>query len=129
MGIPLSTSPGFLHSVRTFADNLLATLKDRVELVSAELQEEKLRLIQDMVWIGAAIFAAALALTFASLTVVYVFWDTARLAVLVGLTVVYSAGLVAIIIVFRRRLARRPRPFAATLEEINADRTCIRTEN
>jgi len=84
METPSTPSAGILHSVRTFADNLLATVQDRIELVSVELQEEKLRLIKVFIWISAAIFSSVLALMFASITIVYLFWESARLAALIG---------------------------------------------
>jgi uncharacterized membrane protein YqjE len=123
------SSPGLLDSIRHFGSGLLASVQDRVELVSLELQEEKFRLIQTFIWISAAVFASAMALTFASLTLVYLFWESARLAVLGGLTLVYTGGAVAIIITLRRFLARQPRPFAATIEELKQDRECIPREN
>ena len=126
---PNDSSPGLLNSLRRFGGGLLATVQDRVELVSLELQEEKLRLIQTFIWISAAIFASAMALTFASLTLVYLFWESARLAVLGGLTVLYAGAAVAIIITLRRFLARQPRPCAATIEELKQDRECIPREN
>ena len=118
-----------LHSIRAFGDGLLAAALQRVELVSLELHEEKFRLIQTFIWISAAVFSIAMALMFASLTLVYLFWESARLAVLGGLTLVYAVALVTIIVTFRRFLARQPKPFAATLEEIGEDRACIRTGN
>jgi uncharacterized membrane protein YqjE len=69
-----------------------------------------------------------MAVTFASITLVYLLWDSARLAALVGLTLLYSGAVVAIVVAFRRHLARQPRPFAATLQELKTDRACIRTE-
>ncbi len=124
-----SGSPGFLHSLRTLGDGLVAGVHSRLELLSLELQEEKYRLIQTCFWIGAAMFAAMLALTFLSITLVYLFWDSARLAVLGGLTIVYLGGFIGIVVGFRRYLARQPRPFAATLEELQEDRACIRRES
>ena len=120
---------GFLASFRALGDVLLATVSDRLELFSVELQEEKFRLIRIFLWISAGIFAGMMTVTFASLTLVYLFWESARLAVLGGLALFYGAVLVAIIIAFRRFLARQPQPFAATLQEIKEDRACIRTEN
>lgn len=108
---------------------MLAGAQERVELVSLELQEEKFRLIQTFIWISGAIFAGAMALAFASLTLVYLFWESARLAVLGGLTVAYAAGAVAIVVAFRRYLARQPRPFSATVDELRQDRACIPREN
>lgn len=124
-----SSSPGFLHHLRTLGDGLIASVRSRIELLSIELQEEKYRLIQIFFWISAAFFVGVLALTFLSLTLVYLFWDTARLAVLGGLAGFYTAALVAIVVGLRRFLARQPRPFAATLEELEEDRACIRRES
>jgi uncharacterized membrane protein YqjE len=122
-------STGFLGSFRALGEALLATLQDRLELFTVELHEEKFRLIQIFIWISAAVFTGMMAVTFASLTLVYLFWETARLAVLGGLTLLYASALVVITVAFRRYLARQPKPFSATLQEIGIDRTCIRTEN
>jgi len=119
-------SSGFLGSLRTLGDGLLGTVQDRLELFSVELQEEKFRLIQIFVWITAAIFTGVMTITFASLTLVYLFWESARLAVLGVLTVAYAGALVAIVVAFRRFIARQPSPFSATRQEIGRDRTCIR---
>jgi uncharacterized membrane protein YqjE len=124
-----SRSPSVLSSLRSLGDGLLASVQDRLELISIELQEEKLRLIQTFIWISAAVFSGLLAIVFASLTLVYLFWDSARLAVLGGLALFYAATLVAVVVAFRRYLARQPNPFAATLEEIGEDRACIRSRN
>ena len=120
---------GLLNSVRGLADSLLESARDRLELFTIELHEEKFRVIQLFIWISAAIFSAVLAITFASLTIVYLFWESARLAVLGGFTVLYGGGFVAIIVYCRRFIARQPRPFQATLAELQQDRECIRPEN
>jgi len=119
---------GFLNSLRTLGDSLLATVQDRLELFGIELQEEKMRLIQIFIWISAAVFTGMMAITFGSLVVVYLFWESARLAVLIGLTVLYTAALGAIILGFRRYLARQEGPFNDTLGEIGKDRECIRNK-
>lgn len=118
-----------MHSVRALADSLLASARQRLELFALELQEEKFRVIQIFIWVSAAVFSAVMALTFLSLTVVYLFWETARLAVLGGLALFYTAGFVTILLTFRRYLARQPRPFNATLAELQNDRACTRPEN
>jgi len=122
-------STGIMGSLRTLGDGLIASVQDRLELFSVELQEEKFRLIQTFLWISAAVFTGMMAVMFASLTLVYLFWESARLAVLGGLTVLYAAALIAIIIAFRRYLALQPSPFAVTLHEIKDDRACIQTRN
>lgn len=122
-------STGLLGSFRVLGDSLLGTVHDRLELFSIELHEEKFRLVQTFIWISAAVFTGMMAITFASLTLVYLFWESARLAVLGGLTLLYAAALVVIIVAFRRYLSRQPNPFAATLSEIGQDRACIQTKS
>ena len=117
---------GIIGSIRLLGDNLLASVHDRLELFAIDLQEEKFRLIQTCVWIGAAFFASMMTVVFASLLLVYAFWESARLAVLGGLAAFYGISLVLIIVAFRRFLVRQPRPFSASLQEINQDRACIR---
>lgn len=124
-----STRPppvGFLASFQILGDGLLGTVRDRLELFTIELQEEKLRLFRTFIWVCAALFAGGMAIGFASLALVYLFWESARLAVLGGLALVYTGALIAIILALRRHLARQPEPFAATLQEIAEDRACIR---
>jgi uncharacterized membrane protein YqjE len=120
---------GFLDTLRDLGTGLCGAVEERVELLSLELQEEKLRLVQIFVWTSAAVFTGMMAITFASLTLVYLFWDSARIAVLGGLTAFYAAALGGIIYVFRRRIVRQPPPFAATLQELREDRACIQQEN
>jgi uncharacterized membrane protein YqjE len=128
METPANPPSGFLDSIRALGDGVLASIRERLELLAIEVQEEKLRLIQTYIWISAALFTGALALIFGSLTLVYVFWESARLAVLGGLTLLYASALVIILAAFRRFRRRQPKPFAATLEELQEDRACIRKE-
>lgn len=124
-----SASSGFLGSFKALGDSLLGTVKDRLELFSVELQEEKFRLIRIFVWISAAVFTGLMVVAFASLTLVYLFWESARLAVLGGLTAFYALALTVILVTFRRYLARQPHPFDATLAEFGKDQECIGTKS
>ena len=129
MGSAMPASGGILGSLRQLGDGFLACVQDRFELLAVEIQEEKLRLIQTIIWIGAVAFSGMMAIAFASLTLVYLFWDGARLAVLSGLAIFYAAATIGIIAAFRRFIARQPRPFLATRQEIAEDRACIRNES
>ena len=124
-----AVSPGFLGAFKALGDGLLGSLQGRVELLSLELEEEKYRLIQILFWISAAVFTGAMAVIFLSLTLVYFFWESARLAILSGLGAFYLTVFIATVICFRRYLGRQPRPFAGTLEELEEDRACIRNES
>jgi uncharacterized membrane protein YqjE len=129
MASSTSTSSGFMGSLRALGESLLASAQDRIELFALELQEEKFRLIQTFIWISAVIFTGMMAAAFASLTLVYLLWQTAPLTTLVGLTVFYSLSLAAAVWRLRYHIARQPLPFAASLEELGADRSCIRNPN
>jgi uncharacterized membrane protein YqjE len=119
---------GLLDAARLFGGQLVATVKDRVTLLSVELQEEKLRLTQMLLWVSAIVFAGIMALTFGTLLLVYLWWDSARLALLAGLTLAYGGAAAALIWAFQRFLRRQPAPLAATLEELEADAQCIRPQ-
>lgn len=119
---------GLLGSLRGFADGLVGTVQDRIELLSVELQEEKHRLIQISIWISAIVMLAMLAFIFASVAVLIVFWDNARVTVAITLASAYALGLIGVVLGFRAYLARQPKPFAATLGEIKEDRACIQPE-
>jgi uncharacterized membrane protein YqjE len=121
-------SSGLLGNLRGFADGLIGSAHDRLELLAVELHEEKYRLIQIFIWISGIVFLAMLAVVFASMALVVILWDTARLTVVCSLAAVYIVALVALIIGFRRYLKRQPKPFAATLSELREDRECIRAE-
>jgi uncharacterized membrane protein YqjE len=120
---------GIIGALQALGTGVLATAQDRLELFSVELQEEKFRLIQLFICISAAVFAAVMAITFASLALVYLFWEGARLAALGGLALFYGGAVVAIIVALRRFISRQPAPFSATRQEISEDLACIRKTN
>lgn len=121
-----SPPTGFLGSLHGFADSFFAIARDRLRLFSLELQEEKLRLIQVLVLVCAAIFAGFMAVTFLSLTIAFAFWETARLQALGGIAAFYAAGVVGLVIGIKRVLKAHPRPFDATLRGLKEDHACIR---
>jgi uncharacterized membrane protein YqjE len=122
-------APGFVDSARHLGAGLLESVEDRLELFSLEIQEEKFRLIQITIVVSAAVLAGTMALVFLSLTVVYLFWESARLAVLAGLTGFYLLAFAAVVIAFRRMIARQPQPFPGLRKELAHDRECIRPES
>jgi uncharacterized membrane protein YqjE len=129
MASSTTTAPGIMGTLRTLGDDLFESVQDRIQLLSLELQEEKFRLIQIFIWISAVVFAGMMTAVFASITLLYFLWQTAPLAALGGLTLFYSLSLLATILRLRHHIVRHPPPFAATLEELEADRVCIRNPN
>lgn len=126
MAAPTPPAPGFIGSLRTLGDGLLASAHDRLQLFAVELQEEKFRLIQTFIWISAVIFTGMMTAAFASFTLVYLLWQSAPLVTLGGLTVFYGLSLALAVWRLRTHIAHHPVPFAASLEELGLDRSCTR---
>jgi uncharacterized membrane protein YqjE len=122
-------SSGLLGSLRSLADGLIGSAHERLELLALELHEEKYRLIQIFIWISAIVFLAMLATVFASMALVVLLWETARVAVVCSLAGGDILAAVLVTLGFRRYLKRQPKPFAGTLRELREDRECIRAEN
>ncbi len=120
---------GYLDSLRQLGSGLLDSAHDRFELFTIELQEEKLRLFQTLMWISAGVFVAMMSLTFLSLSVVYLVGEATRPIALVGMTALYFLTFLGIAWGLRCHLARQGKPFAGTLSELRQDAACIRTEN
>lgn len=129
MDTPAPAAGGLLGSIRGLADSLLGAARERLELLTIELHEEKFRLIQIFIWISAAVFAAMLAIAFASLTIVVLFWESARVPVLIGFTLLYGGAFLGIVHYLRGFIERQPRPFQGTLAELQQDRACIRPQS
>ncbi len=124
-----AVAPGLMASMRLLADSLVGNVHDRLQLLGIEVQEEKFRIIQSFLWIAAMVFAGSMAVIFASLALVYLFWESARLAVLGGLALFYALAFLAVLRGFNQWRAQQPEPFAGSLKELAEDRACIRSEN
>lgn len=113
---------GLLHSIRTAAATLIAIIQTRVELLSTELEEERIRLTSMLVWGFAALFCAAFGIIFATLLFVVALWDEHRLlAVGIPAAAFLLAAVIAALIVAGKAQAR-PKLFSASLAELSRDR-------
>ncbi len=122
------TTLGVWASLRRILDTLLATAQNRVELFAVELQEEKCRLVEAILCTAAVAACGMMTLSLATFTIVVLFWEKGRLAVLGGLCGLYLVGTVLAWRALQRRLKARS-AFADTLGELSKDRACLKTEN
>ncbi len=125
----MEKSTGILAALRELSEQLLGSARDRIELFSIELQQEKFRILELLIWASAVAITGLLALLFASFTLVCAFWENGRLIALGALTLFYGAAFLATLLYLRRLIARQPRPFDGTVDELRADRECIRARN
>ena len=115
------------HPLRRLAELVLAILENRLCLATVEFNLEKYQVIEVLFWGAAFFFLGLLAVLLLTLTVIVIFWDTARLAVLISLTLIYSVGAGGAFYIVKRRLKKWPPPFAETIAEIRKDRACLQT--
>ncbi len=128
MSAPEDTRAGLWSSLKRVLDALLATVENRVELISVELQEEKCRLVEAILLAAGVAAFGMMTLTLITFTLVALFWDSARMTVLVALSVVYLGVTVAAWRALQARLKSRT-AFAGTLDELKKDRSCLGTDN
>ncbi|MDR3412793.1 MAG: phage holin family protein [Formivibrio sp.] len=98
---------------------------NRLELLGIEMQEELERQTGNLVWLLAAFVLGGLALLLVSILLLIVLWDTQRVAVAVGLALLYSVLSFVCVQVLRRRMRDAPTPFALTAEEFKRDRAAL----
>lgn len=89
-------STGLMESLKRLACTSLAILQTRLELLSNELEEERLRIVQMLLYASLALFFLGLAITMLTAFFVILFWDSHPLLVLGGFSALYFlAGLMA----------------------------------
>ena len=120
---------GIFDSIKALVDRVLTLLHGRAELFTAELEEELARLIGVLLWSLVAVLAAIIGLTFFTVMVLlfvpaeYRAWAAAVIAALfLGLA---AFGYRSI----RKILRAKPRPFDASLRELEKDRKQLRGES
>jgi len=106
---------------------LLATATNRVELFAVELQEEKCRLIEALLCVAVVAAMAMMTLAMITFTIVVIFWENGRLAVLISLSLAFLTGTVLAWRFLQNRLHKNPPPFSATIGELKKDRACLKT--
>lgn len=113
---------GLTESIKTLAGTLLAMGQTRLELLSVEIEEERVWLTSMLVWTLIALSCAALAVILATLLVVVIFWDTYRLQAIGIMIALFFAGAILAWRVLRNMTRRKPRLFSASLKELSKDR-------
>jgi len=115
---------GIFTSLRRLLDNGLALAQARVELFAVELREEKCHLVDALIWAAAVVALAIMTLSLSTFVVVILFWDSARIGVLLALSLAYLLGTLLAWRGLRTRLSRSS-AFSGTLGEIKKDRACL----
>lgn len=116
---------GLLGSARAALAGLVEIGHTRLQLAATELEEERLRISELLLYACAALFFLGLGLVLAALLLVLVFWDENRVLVLAleaALFLALAAGLAG---AWRRKARAKPKLLATTLAELQRDRIAL----
>jgi uncharacterized membrane protein YqjE len=111
-----------VQSLRNLAATLVAVFHTRLELLVTDIEEERVRLLQLLLWAAAALFCLGVGVLLLVILLIAVFWETHRIAVIGALAAVFLAGGAAIAAGARNLMRARSRLFSATLDELARDK-------
>lgn len=117
----MSQSTGLLESLKRLTGTLLAIIQTRLELLANELEEERLRVRQMLFYGSVALFLFAMATMLLTVFIVVVFWDSYRLQVLGGLTLLFLIAGILVWNTLRSMAQERPKLFSTSLAELSDD--------
>ena len=121
-----TTSPGLLDSARRVLVSLIEIGQTRLQLASTEVEEERLRIAELLLYATVALFFLGVGMVLASLLVVLLFWDTHRELVLAGLSGLFLLVGVGLAITWRHKARHKPKLLATTVAELQRDRDALR---
>jgi uncharacterized membrane protein YqjE len=117
---PDNGAPGLMNSVRRLLRTVGGILRNRVELLAVELQEERLRLVDALLLAAVVVVFSLLALVMLTFTILFLAGEEHRLAFATAITVLYL--LVALGAFWRLRTKLKSWvAFSATRAELRKD--------
>ena len=117
---------GLFQSINNFLATFVAIVHTRLELLTTELQEEVRQVGAILLWAFIAAFAAMMGLFLGALAVIFVFWDTHRLAASLAMIGMFVGVAVAAGLMLRHKLTTKPPLLDDTLAELAKDRDQLR---
>ena len=118
---------GLLGSVKRLLSTLASIASTRLELLANELEEERLRLTQMLLFASFALFCFGMGVLLLAAFIVVLFWDDHRLAALGALSVFFFAMGALMAMLLRGKAQARPRLFSASLAELARDKEHLET--
>lgn len=113
---------GLFESLKTLSVSLISIAHTRLQLLSMDIAEEREHLTSLLVLMLVALFCVGVGVILLAILVVAAFWETHRLAALVGLAGFFLAAGAGVGGVALHKIRTRPRLFEASLAELAKDR-------
>ncbi len=116
---------GFTGAAGRFSGIASQILQDRLELLSLELREAKIRFVQALILACIGVVFSLLGLLLLVLAGLYVLAPELRIYGLAVAAAVSLLGGTAVFIALRRHLERKPMTFDQSLTELKKDMSCF----
>jgi uncharacterized membrane protein YqjE len=113
---------GLFQSLSNFAGTLIAIAHTRLQLLTTELQEEVRQVGAILLWAFIAAFAAMMGLFLGALAVIFVFWDTHRIAASLAMIALFLLIAIGAGLMLAKKLRDKPPLLDDTLAELAKDR-------
>lgn len=110
-----------MGSVKRLLSTLTSIAATRLELLANELQEERLRLAQMLLFALVALFCFSVAILLLVMLIVVLFWDEHRFAVLAGFSALFFVSGTLLALLLRSKIHAGSRLFSASLAELAKD--------
>ncbi len=114
-----------LESLKRLASTAVEIVRTRLELVSLDVEEAKLRFLSTLLLGAVAFLCLSLGVVMGAFWLVAAFWETHRTLVLGLLTGTFLGGGLLALAALSWRARKGPRLFAATLAELEKDREAL----
>jgi uncharacterized membrane protein YqjE len=122
---PESAPSGITALGRQMLATVLSALQTRGELFLVEVEEEKTRFIELLIWTLAAGFLGMMFLALFTAGIILLFPEGLRMYAVFGFCVLYLAGAIVAFFNLRALIKSGPPAFADTINEIKKDRDCL----
>lgn len=118
----MTTSTPLGESMKRMAATLLDMIQTRLELLSNEIDEERLHFRQVLLYASIALLFFGISIMLLTMFVVVVFWDSQRLLVLASLAGLFFIAGLLMWDALRRLTRKKSKLFSTSLGELNNDR-------
>jgi uncharacterized membrane protein YqjE len=115
-------SGGLMESLQRMAGTLLAIFQTRLDLLSSEMEEERLNIGQMLLYGSIALFFFGLAIMLLTTLIVVLLWDSYRVPVLGSFIVLYFVAGVLAWSASRSVTREKSKLFSASLAALAEDR-------
>jgi uncharacterized membrane protein YqjE len=113
---------GVVEALKRAGETALALLQNRLQLFAVELQEEKYRLLQSMLWLAMGAMLIFLGLTVGLGALIVWVWKTTGVLGLIGICILMLIAGAVVVSITWKRMKSAGTPFSGTVAELRKDR-------